>query len=163
MIAWLTVVASFLALCGAIPSPAPAPVTYTSRRYTNRPQPVRAEVAGLLATFSPRTNQRDYIFVFNGYNENNKLIQQSGCWLPMERSSRPLCLDVGSLYGKKIETGPYAYDSLDRFRDFLFNFRDEAPLQYRVDEFQTQSWEPKILSMQRGGLAFEFRVEMPNG
>ena len=163
MLNWLTVTASLFALCAALPSPAPAPapITYTSRKYTF--QPVRAEITGLMATLSPRTNQRDYIFVFNGYDNNNKLIRQAGCWLPMERTGRPLCLDVGSIYNKKIETGPYAYESLDRFRDFLFNFRDEAPLRYRVDEFQTQMWEPKILSARRNGLDLNLRVGMPDG
>ena len=171
MLHWLTLTASLLTICTAVPSPSPEPQnrqTYTSRRYSQ--DPVRAEVAGILTTFAPRSDQRDSIFIFNGYDMNDKLIRQNGCYLNLQHQ-RPAayCLDLNAYDGGTIEAdarrGEAAFASMRKFRDFVLRYEDDAAPRYRTPQFETKSMQPTILTSFRVGrlLAFDFRVELLNG
>lgn len=172
MLYWLTFAASLLTLCTALPSPLAEPqnrrTTYTSRRYSQ--DPVRAEVAGILTTFAPGSDQRDYIFIFNGYDSNDRLIRQNGCYHDTQRNNPVVyCLDAQAYDGGTIVTDPRrgeaAFASIRRFRDFMFSYEDDVAPRYRTPQFETRTMRPTILTDIRPGkyLDFDFRVELLNG
>ena len=165
MLHWLAYAAFLVTLCTALPSPSPQPQPQSQSR---APQgPVRAEVGAILATFDPNSDQRDYIFIFNGYNSADRLIRQTGCYHNMQPYGPDiLCLDANAYDGGIIEADPSrgkrAFESVRRFRDFLLSGEDNGAPGYRTPQFQLRSMQPTILAQKNGGLEFDFRVELLN-